>query len=126
MADDGSDFAGIDDVDANLSRVAGRTAHAQALARRYSCPAGGLFYASGEYGKNLADLVSAGGAPTRHRASIEAQALQDERTQSAHATVEWNEATEESEISIEVFDSDGPFLLNANPADLTFEILENP
>lgn len=119
MADLGSDFAGVDDIDANLSEADGATAYPQAIARRYLDS--GLFY-DAEYGRNVALLLNAGITPSRERASLEAVAKQDERTLSADVDVALD-AEGTLTITVELVSADGPYRLVIDPKNLTVEIL---
>lgn len=122
MADLGSDFSAVTDIDANWSRVAGRKAYVQAIARRYYTPRGGLFYAP-EYGRSIVALLSAGITPSRERAALEAEALKDERTRSA--TVSFELIHTSLRVVIDLVDSDGPFRLVLDPETLSYETLES-
>lgn len=78
-ADYGSDFSCVDDLDANLSQVSGDLGLVQAVARRWLCPAGGLWY-DPTYGYGL--LRHVGVSAPRLRAiagGLTAEALKDER-----------------------------------------------
>lgn len=119
MSDLGSDFSGIDDIDANLSEAGGDTAYPQAVARRYLDS--GLFY-DPEYGKNVALLLNAGITPSRERASLEAVAKQDERTLSADVDVVLDSEGALT-ITVELVSTDGPYRLVIDPKNLTVEIL---
>jgi hypothetical protein len=79
----GSDFSAIDDIDQTWSVLRGdrgeRRALAQAIARRFVTPRGGLFYDE-SYGLDLREFVSDGGAdPSLVEPMIEAEARRDER-----------------------------------------------
>lgn len=119
MADLGSDFAGVDDIDANLTEADGETAYVQAIARRYLDS--GIFYAE-EYGKSVAALLNAGIAPARERAALEAQALADERTHTAAVSFDLDDDGN-LEIRVELTSAVGPYTLTVDPKNLTVEIL---
>ncbi len=83
----GSDFRGVDDIDALWSFETDETkALEQAIARRLMCPAGGLFYAP-TYGYDLralvADVVDADAAARQ----IDAEVRKDERVSTSSTTV---------------------------------------
>ena len=83
----GSDFSCIDDLDADLSLASAEVAHAQAIARRLITDRGGLFY-DRSYGLNLRRYLNAAVSDLGTLAAqIEREALSDERTDTAQATV---------------------------------------
>lgn len=87
MASLGTDFAGIDDLDADLSLVSDEEGHAQAIATRLTTDRGGLFY-DRSYGLNLNRFLNATVSDVGTLAArIEREALEDERTETASAEV---------------------------------------
>ena len=87
MASLGTDFACIEDLDADLSLVSDEEGHAQAIARRLITDRGGLFYER-SYGRNLKRYLNATVSDVGTlQAQIEREALEDERTLTAKATV---------------------------------------
>lgn len=106
MADLGSDFSGILDLDPALTVVSGIRCLAEALARRLTTPAGTLL-GDPDYGHDLRQYInSAFQSTTRIEAAIENECLKDERVIGCEATVTYNAATQTltSEISITVSD----------------------
>jgi hypothetical protein len=93
----GSDFAGVDDLDPNLTFLqnsvttpnAETLACAQALARRLSAPFGALANVTGDnnYGYDLRDLLSSGIAPSAAESAIEAECRKDERVDDCTTTI---------------------------------------
>lgn len=135
MADLGSDFYCVDDLDPNLSTVSGRTGLAQAAVRRISTPPFGLHY-DGNYGYDVRnELGKPQGQPNRlsaHR--IEAEVLKDERVSNAAAEVEFvaiadspDENNDRLDITVSLTDDDGPFELVATIGSdgVTVELLED-
>lgn len=119
MTDLGSDFAGISDIDANLSEADGVTAYPQAVARRYLDS--GIFY-DPEYGKDVSLLLNAGIAPSRERSALETVAKQDERTLTADVDFALDSEGNLT-ITVELTSHDGPFRLVIDPQHLTAEVL---
>lgn len=120
MADLGEDFAGVSDIDLNLSLVSGRLAYAQAIACRVFEEPGGLFYEA-TYGAGARDLIGRSGIPT-NSSLIEDQIRQDERTETVDVEIAFNEATSELQLLITLDDGDGPFGLVLTPRDLSLEV----
>lgn len=120
----GSDFACIEDLDANLSLVTGRVNLAHATARRLGTPRRGLFYDPTDYGEDLRDLIGSAVTPQVIQQKAEREAIKDERVQDANTLVtrkdRGQEGVAEDEvgdmtIEIELFDEEGPF-------DLTLDV----
>lgn len=95
MADFGSDFGGVSDLDVNWTFVSGDssaakpnslTALSQALARRLTTPSGGLPY-DPDYGYDVRDLVSTNRTSESAASLIEAECLKDERVDSCTCTI---------------------------------------
>lgn len=86
----GSDFDGVDSIDANWSFLDGEAndtkAFVQAIARRYLTPRGGLFYRP-DYGFDLRTLVSDNVDPSLAEAMIAVEALGDERVADCRASI---------------------------------------
>lgn len=105
----GSDFAGIDDLDANWTFLQNSVttpnvetlACAQALARRFVTPFGGL-PGDNNYGDDLTNLLSSGTPPSVAEAGIEAECRKDERVDdcTASITVSGDQNAEEWTIQI--------------------------
>jgi hypothetical protein len=123
MADLGSDFAGVADLDANLSIVTGRRCLIENLARRTCTQKGGMLD-DPTYGEPVHDLVGDVFDEIRYAQKLEQQFLDDERVDEAGVTATYNEATREARLDCVVDDGDGPFELTIAVSDLTVEILE--
>lgn len=78
----GSDFAGVDDIDFNLTFLEGEAPETlglvQAIARRFLCQRGGLFYAD-DYGMDLRSFVADSVPLDIAQGLIGAEARKDER-----------------------------------------------
>lgn len=78
----GSDFSGVDDIDSALTYLEGEAAEqvafAQAIARRYETPNGGLWY-DGNYGLDLRTFLVDQLPPQVVEGMISAEARKDER-----------------------------------------------
>lgn len=128
-ADFGSDFSAVDDLDANLSVVSGRTCLIQALLRRISTPRGALFYAP-DYGIDIGAFVNTTSDPRVIEAAVESEILTDERVNNARATVTVTDPADQSvtggkaftiELSLET--DDGPFTLTLTIDQVTGALL---
>lgn len=121
MAELGSDFSCVFDLDENLSVVSGRYALAQAAARRLFGQRGSLFY-DPNWGGGLTAFI---GAPVPRASDLERaivrEVLEDERIQDAAAKVSL--VGEDLSISVLLEDGDGPFNLTIKVSGLTVEIL---
>lgn len=86
----GTDFSGVDEIDANWAFLEGEanevTAFVQAIARRYLTPRGGLFYDQ-SYGFDIRTLVGDNIEPSLAEAMIATEALGDERVADCQASV---------------------------------------
>ena len=121
----GVDFSCIDDIDASLSLVDGRTCLGQAVARRITTPRGGLFYDS-DYGIDIRDFIKQTGfSETQAARIIESEILKDERVNNVVANVTFNQLAEEVSIIITVTDEQGPFVLTVTVDNLTVELLQS-
>ncbi len=104
----------------------GRTNLAMAIARRFKTPRGALFYAP-DYGFSLINLLSSemsGAQITAQGSAIEAEAMKDERVQSATATLNYTAATRSLIVTLVLEDADGPFTLILAANTTTVEILK--
>jgi hypothetical protein len=95
MADFGSDFRGVSDIDANWTFGSGDssaqapnsvTVITEALARRLLTPAGSLWY-DANYGYDVRELVSSTKTPEATAARVEAECRKDERVDSCDCTI---------------------------------------
>ena len=134
MADLGSDFSCVTDLDANMSVVDGRVCLAQALARRLDTPKGGLFY-DPSCGYALIERIGAITTAFTVQQQIQNELLQDERVEELTATVtlveQGDEGAAEEDIGnmtivIEADDGDGPFdfVIDASVAGIDIETFE--
>jgi hypothetical protein len=83
----GTDFRGIEDIDAAWSEESDETkAMQQSLARRYICPPGGLFYDQG-YGYDVRDMAADVVDTSFSQRAIDAEGKKDERVQSMQSSV---------------------------------------
>ena len=128
MVDFGSDFAGVDDLDANLSIVTGRTCLLQALLRRISTPRGALWYAP-DYGTDIGAFVNTPTDPRVIQQAIESEILNDERVTDCRATVTLSEESDPSSggktmtVTLELETGEGPFEFTVSVSSLTGKIL---
>lgn len=122
MADLGSDFAGISDIDANLSSVSGRRCLAEALATRLSTVRGGLL-GDPSYGDSLLFRLNAPVSEVLLARRIEKECLKDERVADVFASVTYSAATASASIILTITDDDGPFELVLEVSQLTVELL---
>jgi hypothetical protein len=91
----GSDFAGVDDIDAGWTFLENSTvtpnaetlAFIQAIARRFTTPLGGLF-TDPNYGCDLRNFLASGISGTDAQVQIEAEARKDERVSEATAQID--------------------------------------
>ncbi len=126
MASDyGIDVSCVDDIDPTFGLVRGPTAVAQALARRFITPRGGLHY-DGTYGYDLRSHLNASvdaGDEFLMASAVEAQCEQDERVSSASASVAYDAQTETLRVAIHADGDEGPFELVLRVSAVTVEIL---
>jgi phage baseplate assembly protein W len=125
MATLGTDISCYPDLDAAETLVSGRTALAQAIARRLTTGRGSLFY-DGNYGTDLRSYLSEGftsDGPGRVRAAIEAECRKDERVSGVTADVTFNSAAQSLKVSISLDTGEGPFSLTLSVTSLTLDLL---
>jgi hypothetical protein len=126
MATDlGTDVFCIDDIDPAFAVVSGSTAVAQAIARRFDTPRGGLHY-DGEYGYDLVEWMNreiTDADTFRIGLAVEAEALKDERVLAAEASATYDASTETLSIVLRGACSSGPFQLVMSVDDVTVTIL---
>ncbi len=109
----GTDVNCVDDIDPSFALVSGSTAVAQAIARRFDTPRGGLHY-DGEYGYDITEWLNRGVSDAdlfRIAVAVEAEAGKDERVLQSEATVTYDASTEKLSISLRGACSSGPFQL---------------
>lgn len=122
MAELGSDFSGVSDLDWALSTVSGRTALAQAILRRLRTRPGELV-TDVAYGYCVRDQIGATSNITEVSQGVLEQVVAEEEVQDADVDVESVGAT--LRIKIYVVDSEGPFDLTLTSDGLTLEALIN-
>lgn len=119
----GSDFAGILDIDAALTVVAGWRNLGHALARRLTTPAGSLFY-DPDYGYDLRSLLNASVRNTGQISTrIEKEMLKDKRVARARALVDFDGGIITARIEVTPKGDNPPFSLVMNVSQLTVETL---
>ncbi len=118
MADLGSDFSIITDMDVNMTASSERLALGEAIARRWITQPGGLFYDL-DYGGGLLSALS-GSIPDENklRYILEREALKDERIESADVSVVYTEATQTLIVKATLEDEDGPFDLTLTVSNM--------
>jgi hypothetical protein len=121
----GSDFAGVDDIDALWSFETNEvTVLQQAIARRLICPPGALFYAP-TYGYDIRSLVADVVDTDTAARSIDAEVRKDERVSAVSTTVT-QIASGVLTIAITVTPANpalAPFTLTLNVTSVTVELL---
>lgn len=123
MADLGSDFSGILDVDPALTVVSGTRCLAEALARRLTTPAGRLL-GDPDYGHDIRQYINAAIInTTRIELAIENECLKDERVEGIEASVTFDKLTQTLTAEILVTVSDDEFAFTLNVTDTTAAIL---
>jgi hypothetical protein len=121
----GTDVYCIDDIDPAFAMVSGSAAVAQAIARRFDTPRGGLHY-DGEYGYDLVEWMNRDISDAdvyRVAVAVESEALKDERVLSADAVATYDASTETLSISLRGVCSSGPFQLVLSVDDVSVTIL---
>lgn len=127
MADLGSDVFAVTDLDPGFRLVSGRLAHAQAIARRLATPRGDLERIGDDpdYGSDLRQFVGDDVGPRvvfEVASLVEREALKDERTLSATATVTF--AGGALMVALRITDAAGPFSLVLAVSDVTVSVLK--
>ena len=119
MVATGTDFAGVDDIDAAWRFVGGRLATAQALGRAITTPLGSLPDWP-DYGYDLLRSIGTSQSDTQIKQGIQGQAGLIETIESVTTTIDRSteSAGDDLIIKIEIFDADGPFSLTVNISDL--------
>lgn len=123
MADLGTDFAGVNDVDATLTETGGRRGLAEALARRLSTQY--LWYDS-TYGYDMRAFIGTSTPAPMIETGAEEQCLLDERVHNCKVTASRTAISagrEALNINISITDEDGDFSFTVLVTDLTVEIL---
>ena len=99
----------------------------QALYRRFTTEAGGLFY-DGTYGFNIRSLLSdsstVSGRSTMQGKMV-AQALLDERIDDAVCSIVYNDATKSAIVKLDLVSGLGPFSLSLSIDQVTVAILND-
>lgn len=121
MADLGNDISCVFDVDSALTVVSGRVALAEAIARRWITPPGGLFY-DPTYGAGLQTFLHGSMQSVETIGSIlENEALKDDRL--IGCTVEVRLEGDELVVRARLEDGEGPFRFVLNVTDMTVDLL---
>jgi len=117
----GSDLACVFDVDPRLGEVKGRRMLAEAIARRWLTPEGGLFY-DPTYGAGLIGALH-GSVDDLDRLArrLEDQALQDERVQRIDVRVVLD--GDALEVAGRIQDAAGPFRLTLDVSAVSTRLL---
>ena len=134
MADLGSDFYCVSDLDPSMRVVSGREGLAQALARRLGSPPESLFY-DRPYVFDLEELLRGAHTPFAIQQKVQNEMLADERVQEVRTEVTQKQAGDEGisadqigsfEVLVEATDSDGPFkfTIDVSAAGIDVEIFE--
>lgn len=136
MTSYGSDFAGVDDLDPNLTFLTDeRVAFAQAIARRITTPrgraqpdpgAGGLFYRQ-NYGDDIRNYISSSANAATVAQQINAEVRKDERVLTCATTITsiGVAANVQWQININVTPKTGaPFSLTLAVGSVTVSLLK--
>lgn len=124
MADLGTDFSGVRDVDAALSTVGGRTALAQAILRRLTNETGlGMPDARNkDYGYDLRETVGTATPTSLVEQRVRSQVMAEEEVEAASVNVT-HRRDDALIVEIGLEDSEGPFTLTVQADALTVELL---
>jgi len=123
VAELGSDFGGVVDLDPAMPVVAGRLCLAQALARRLTTPAGSLL-GDPNYGYDTRLLLNAPFNAAFVEARITDECLKDERVEDVDVTVSFDRTTSTVTVAIVVTPSaDAVFEFTLNVSQLRVELL---
>ena len=117
----GSDFAGDDDFDADLSYASGRQALAENLARGLGTPRNGLWYAPG-WGYDVRELVGSTRSDAEISSGIRQQCLTDERVLQIGVSVRRQGGA--LYIQLAITDAQGTFIRTVLADALTVELLD--
>jgi len=122
MADLGTDFAGVTDIDPSLTVVSGRLGLAHAVARRLTTPAGGLID-DPSYGFDTRLFVNATTKRSFLEGRIAEECLKEERVSDVDVTVTFDTASSTLVLNIALTTADDTFSLTLNVTSLTAELL---
>lgn len=122
----GSDFSAFTDLDAGLTFLESDrpelVAVAQAVARRFITPRGGMFY-DPAYGLDLREFISDTIAPEAVSAMCEAEARKDERVRECATTITVLDSTTwKIDINVMLI-ADETFSLTLSVSNVTVELL---
>lgn len=123
MADLGTDLSCVTDLTLDMAQVTGRVALAQAIARRWQTPRGGLID-DPNYGYPLSDLLNddvSSGDLAKAQAGAAAEALKDERVLACKVSLVLNAGV--LVVTASITDAAGPFTLVASVTEITTTIL---
>jgi phage baseplate assembly protein W len=118
----GSDISGVNDLDPNLTVVAGRRGLAEAVARRLGTMRGSLV-GDPDYGTDLRLFLNAPAQGARVAAAVEAEALKEERLENAQAIVTFLPQSNTINVDLVLTDADGPFDLTLAVSAVSVELL---
>lgn len=124
MTDFGSDLSCVSDCTPDMAVVTGRKLLAQAIARRYMTPRGGLID-DPNYGFDLTQYVNddlSAKDIARIQAGAIAEAEKDERILSADVKITTNTAGI-MVVTVVLTDAEGPFTLVLSVGEVTVDIL---
>jgi len=121
VADLGTDFSCVLDLDFNLTMVSGRRALAECVARRWLTIGGTLVYDRAAGAGLLNYLESEDRDVAQLGGRLEAEALEDERVENARVTV----TLEDGELRVfgKLSDADGDFALTLTVDGVTTQLL---
>jgi hypothetical protein len=123
MADLGSDFSGILDIDPALTVVTGERCLAEAEARRLTTPAGSML-GDPDYGYDLRQHVNAAIVNTNAIATnAENECLKDERADGVTTDLSYIAATQALTLDMELSAADAEFKFTLEITDVTAELL---
>ncbi|MBV8929444.1 MAG: hypothetical protein JO152_10010 [Mycobacteriaceae bacterium] len=121
----GVDLSALPDLDPYFGLQHGRRVLVEAIARRLSTPAGGLFYDAG-YGLDLRDYLNEALTPTELavlRVAVRAQCLADERVDDADAQVVYDPRARTLTVTIRLVAGQGPFAFVLRVDQVNVELL---
>jgi hypothetical protein len=121
----GSDIPVFPDLDDTLTPRTGTAIVLDAVARRF-VTARGVLWAHPDYGRDLRQYLNApmtSSTLARIKADVEDQAKQDERVDSAKASVSYDAPSQRVRIRLALGLDSGPFALTLVVSQLTVELL---
>lgn len=122
MADYGTDFAGITDIDPALTVVSGAQGLAEQILRRLTSQRGSMM-ADPIYGYDLRALVGSSASVTEVERGIAEQLDEEEGVEDYRIDIAFDHITETLTVDIYVVASEGPFALTETIGGLTASII---